>query len=120
MKSIMLKFSMLCIALTLSLSSFAIEKVDPAKKAEKENLQKEITKFLMNPTGDLKALSNQKGKVYFFINSSNELIVIDVISNSKELKSFVESRLEDRKITTKGIKHKKIYVLPVHFDLKET
>lgn len=54
-------------------------------------------------------------RVSFLLNEANELIVISVLSDDPKIKSFLEGRLDNRKLKVKGIQRGKIYNVKFRF-----
>lgn len=101
--------AILLFSLAVTFSANAAEK-DPSKVTSE--LRSEIMKFLGDKIPlDLKSTST--AEVSFMINNQNELVVIDVDSNLKDFNSFVKSKLNYKKIITKGIQKGEIYKMPV-------
>ena len=55
-------------------------------------------------------------KVYFTINSKNEIVVLKVNSKSFELEEYIKSRLNYSKVKTKQVKQGKRYVIPIKLE----
>ncbi len=108
LKSIIVIFA---ISLTTSFSSFAIDK-NPEEPNPK--LRAEIVSLLADKTG-LKLEESGKAEISFMVNNSNELIIVSVDSNIPCFDYYVKTKLNYKKVSTKGIMKGEVYIIPIKF-----
>ena len=91
-------------------SSYASNENPPIKKTE--NLRAEIVSILGTQT-PFDIAHTSKAEVLFTVNDHNEIVVLSVNSDSSELNSYVKSKLNYKKLSTKDLKSRALYTLPV-------
>lgn len=84
---------------------------EPAVKTVKTELRSKIVSLLGHHSYTLQ--DQLTAEVSVMLNNQNELIVVSVDSNSKEVASFVKKKLNYKNVAIKGIKKGTIYRMPL-------
>lgn len=103
---------LICAAFLFANSAFATEPATDPKIAKKE-LRSEIVKLIKSPV--MEGLEQVDAKISFMINDENELIVLNVKTESNYIDGFVKKRLNYRTINAEGLKKNEAYFLKVNF-----
>ena len=100
------------IASVLPASAITNTEINPASKAAKTILRAEIVELLGHHeyNFDIKVLEAQ---VSVMLNNKNELVVLDVKTDSKTVAKFVKSKLNYKKVNVKGIKKRTVFRIPL-------
>ncbi|WP_405606174.1 hypothetical protein [Polaribacter sp. Asnod1-A03] len=101
----------------ISLSTVFSMNATENDKPESKELRTEIVSFL----GDNISIELEKSstaEVSFIINNNNEIVIISVDSDIKELNSFIKTKLNYKKLDTKGTKKGEIYKMPLKINAK--
>ncbi|WP_242204319.1 hypothetical protein [Aestuariivivens insulae] len=97
-------------SVNLGLASTNPEHENPKGKTIAVEIQQLLSKSNLLVEEDVMA------KVYFTINSKNEIVVLTVNSESLVLEEFIKSRLNYSKVKTKSVQQGKRYVIPVKLE----
>lgn len=103
----------LLLAAAIVCSSIAFAGTEPADTEPSTSICKEIGSLLNDHT--LKADHMLSANVTFIVNKNNEIVVLEVDTDQKEIEYYVKARLNYKKLTTnakKGIH----YFLPVKLE----
>ena len=74
----------------------------------------EIKELILKIEFDQSTMTIKKAKVYFMVNSHNELIVIQ--TSSDEIDSVIKNKLNYKTLKNRDLSINKIYTLPIRFD----
>ena len=110
MKNFKSIIAIFAISVATVFSSYASNENPPIKKTE--NLRAEIVSILGTQT-PFDIDESSKAEVVFTVNNNNEIVVLSVASENSEFNSYVKSRLNYKKLDTKGLKSRALYKLPV-------
>lgn len=110
MKNFKSIIAIFAISVATVFSSYAGNENPPIKKTE--NLRAEIVSILGTQT-PFDIDQSSKAEVVFTVNDNNEIVVLSVASENSEFNSYVKSRLNYKKLGTKGVKSRALYTLPV-------
>lgn len=115
----MKKMKLLSLILLFSFSTFLMANDNDPKDFEKAKieLKEEIEKLLKGPDLRSNDIKDCKVNVHFVINSQREIRVIDIYTTNDYLKTFIEDRLDNKKVKTKDVRIRKTYLIPVQFEL---
>jgi len=103
-----LKLIALALVISISTASFATAtKENPTSK-----LREQIVELLGAPSEKI-ADKKIQAEVVFTINNENEIVIISVKSNNQNVKSFVKTKLNNKKVTIKALNEEKIYHMPL-------
>ena len=112
MKTIKKVALLLCAVLLLANSAYALNPALDSNEAKKE-LRKEITALMKNPI--MEGLNEVEASISFLINAKNEVVVLNVKTESNYIDRFIKSRLNYQEIDTRDLKKNKAYFLKVSF-----
>lgn len=97
-------------AITLLVGTTLFANNDPVVNDKTSDIQQEITQLLLTPNFSVQ--ENTSALVHLIVNDEGELVVLSVKTDNEQLKFYVKSRLNYRKISS--IKYwNKEYKLPV-------
>ncbi|MCG1036463.1 hypothetical protein [Polaribacter sargassicola] len=113
MKNIKSIIAILAISMSTVFSMNATENDKP----ESKELRTEIASFLGNNIS-LELEETSTAEVSFIINNNNEIVVISVNSDIKELNTIIKAKLNYKKLDTKGTKKGEIYKMPLKINAK--
>ncbi len=74
----------------------------------------EIQKIIQKIDFDQSSMTINKAKVYFMINSFNEVIVLQ--TSSKEVDNLIKSKLNYKTLKNRDLLVNKVYTLPIRFE----
>lgn len=103
-----LKLIALVVAICISTVSFAL----PSKENPNTKLREQIIE-LLGTTSDLEINSKISTEVIFTVNNENEIIIISVKSKNQNVKSYVKSKLNYKKVDFDKLNKEKIYRMPL-------
>ena len=104
----MRKLKFLTLALLFSMTSlFASERTDNLNA----DIRTQIVELLDNAKFEIE--EDYKMDFTFTFNSNGEIVVLNVNSNSKEIKDFIRKNVNSKKILNPGIKNEK-YTMPIY------
>ncbi len=109
MKNLKSIIAIFAISFATVFSSYA-EETPPIEKTQ--NLRSEIISML-GSQAPFTIDESSKAEVVFTVTAQNEIVVLSVNSESFEFSNYVKSRLNYKKIDTKGLKVRAQYTLPV-------
>tara|TARA_Y100000034_G_scaffold137038_1_gene219200 strand:- start:138944 stop:139288 length:345 start_codon:yes stop_codon:yes gene_type:complete len=109
MKNLKSIIAIFAISFATVFSSYA-EETPPIEKTQ--NLRSEIISMLGSQT-PFALDESSKAEIVFTVTSQNEIVVLSVNSESADFNSYVKSRLNYKKVDTKGLKVRGQYTLPV-------
>ncbi|WP_439128260.1 hypothetical protein [Polaribacter sp.] len=111
MRNLKTIIAIIAISLSTTLATNASE-INPKKNKETKSLRTEVSKFIgKNIPVELKKTTHTE--ISFIVNNKNEVVVLSVDSKVAELNSYLKSKLNYKKISTKGIKKGEIYKMPL-------
>lgn len=96
--------------------SFATVFTTNANNEDPKSTKKELRTEIVSILGVSAPFELQKSvttDISFLINNNNEVVIVDVDANNVDVENFVKSRLNYKKIATKGITKGEIYRVPV-------
>jgi len=105
----MKKLSVLLLAVAFGVSSVASASVNP--NTVEEEVREEVQLSLKKPS--FKIEKELKADVTLMLNQENEMIVVSVDSDDKQLESFIKSRLNYKKIDLSIKKSGNFFKIPV-------
>ena len=85
---------------------------EPASKAAKTILRAEIVQLLGNHFYEFKT-KTLEAQVSVMLNNNNELVVLAVKTDDKNVASFVKIKLNYKKVDVKGIKKGTVFRIPL-------
>ncbi|WP_299709590.1 hypothetical protein [uncultured Tenacibaculum sp.] len=92
--------------------AFANNSIRPSKKVKQE-LRTEIIKLLSSDRPEVN--SDLTTTVDFMINDKNEIVIVDIQSDIKEIKAYVKRKLNYKTINANDVNKGKVYQLPITF-----
>lgn len=106
-----LKIKTVVVAFLLGFSNLvaASNELPLDKKEVMTTITKDVQKLLKN--SELNLTNTEKATVKIMINSRNEIVVLSVDTNSALVDTFVKSRLNYKKISTKTASE--VFILPI-------
>ncbi|WP_299254758.1 hypothetical protein [uncultured Lacinutrix sp.] len=110
MKSIKMVLLVLAITFTGTLSA-----TTNPDGLEPNVLANEITALLKNP--EFKVAEDLKANVTFMLNKNNEIVVINVDTESEQLESYIKTRLNYSKLKEGLVTTTKTYKIPVRITI---
>lgn len=87
----------------------------PTKSSQKKELRTELVNLLGN-LEELNKDSKVAANVSFIINEKNEIVVISVDSNNKEVAVLVKGKLNYKKVLASGIERGEVYEMPLKIE----
>jgi len=103
-----LKLIALALVISISTASFAT----PTKENPTSKLREQIIELLGAPSEKLSDTKIQT-EVVFTVNNENEIVIISVKSKNANVKSFVKSKLNNKKVTSNTLNEEKIFRMPL-------
>lgn len=117
MKNFKTIIAIIAISLSTSLATNASE-INPKKTKESKSLRTEVSKFI-GKNIPIELTKTIHTEISFIVNNKNEVIVLSVDSKVDELNTFIKSKLNYKKVTTKGIKKGEIYKMPLKVNIRK-
>ena len=111
MKNLKLAVAIIAISIS-SVVSISANNTEPTSKDVKKVLRSEIVSLLGNHTYNLKQ-EVLNAQISVMLNNQNELVVVGITSESDEVKNYVKTKLNYKKVTVKGLKKGAIYRMPL-------
>ena len=111
MRNLKVALAILVISISSMISVSAINE-NPVNKNVNSELRLEIAKLLGHHNYKLNEVTIQ-ADVSVMLNNKNELVVLSVDSDHKNIESFVTTKLNYKKITIKGLAKGSIYTIPL-------
>ena len=112
-----IKILMLAIAFTFSGLVSANNDPKPSNEAITNSISSEIGKLLKNPK--FLVDKDMTAQVKVIINEDNELVVLSVSSESKELEGYIKGRLNYQELSIKLKTGHKTFIVPVRLTQEE-
>jgi hypothetical protein len=114
----MKNFKTIIAIMVISLSTvFSTSATAPNPEKGIKTLRTELSSFIgKNIPFELK--KSTTAEVSFIINNKNEVVVLSVDSSISELNYFLKTRLNYKKVTTKGVKKGEVYKIPLRINIK--
>ena len=109
-KKVLLVLAIASTSLTSANNGINQENVDP------QALAMEIKALLKNPK--FKITDDISTEVTFVFNEDDEIVVLNVDTDNKELENFIKNRLNYKQLLLKEIKNNGTYKVPVRFTTK--
>ncbi|MFK8105279.1 MAG: hypothetical protein AB8G15_22395 [Saprospiraceae bacterium] len=103
---------LICAVLLFANSTFATNPATDPKVAKQE-LRSEIVQLIKSPI--MEGLEEVGAKISFMINDDNEVIVLNVKTESNYIDGFVKQRLNYQTVNVEGLKKNKKYSMKVNF-----
>ena len=66
-------------------------------------LRKEVVKLIKTPELGKKGIAETHAFINFTINENNEIVVLNVVSDSEYIREYIENALNKQKVGTKGL-----------------
>ena len=114
MKNFKSIIAIIAISLSTVFSTNALDK-EPTKISKL--LRSEIANLLGNKIS-LEVKKSTTAEVSFMVNNKNEIVIISVDSNVQQFNSFVKTKLNYKKVNTKGVVKGEVYKMPVKLKSK--
>lgn len=109
-----IKALLLVVAIALSSSLYANDK--PTKDTSSA-ISQEIGQLLKNP--DFTVENDILANVKVFFNDDNEIVVLTVNSESKDIDSYIKSRLNYKELSNDVNNKNRYYIVPVRITAKQ-
>ena len=88
--------------------------VNPIDGNSKSKALEEIKELIMDIDFDVEELTIEKAKVFFMMNSYNEVIVVQTSSDEVDL--AIKNSLNYKTLENRDLEVNKVYTLPIRFD----
>ena len=108
-----LKVLIAAITLTLFSTSTAFAFTETTAK---NNLRTEMVSLLGDKSSIEIESQTLKANVSFLINEKNQVVILSVDSNNKNIDTYVKSKLNYKKVNASGITKGKIYIMPIKIE----
>lgn len=114
-REVMKKLSVLLVAIML-LSALNLGAHDPGNPESLKNLSLQIKELLKDNPINVDHW-DKTARIFFRLNSDNEIVVVNVKSKSSDLVSFINTKLNDQRIEVDFPHKSQIFVLPLRVTL---
>ena len=87
----------------------------PAEVSPNSELRKEVARLIHAPELSKKGIAETYAFIHFTVNEDNEIVVLDVVSDSEYIREYIKQSLNNQKVGAEGLEAFTEYNMRVAF-----